>query len=263
VWTYDWAVAGYGEPSVLGFNHWALSSEAVLLGTVTLIVQVFFAWRIWRISFKRNWWLPVLICLVSVLAWCIIIWMSTVLVTHPLLSEMGRVLPTGYVWLVGSVVADVLISISMFYYLDFRLRQNDMRAVVVKHNRFTAIIFRTVQCNVLSLICQALAIALFNRPTVGMYFVLTDMTLAKVYTFSLLVSMSARSYETGESNFAGVSTAAKADTLPLSHLPSRPPPHGQISVAVEQEIHDDDKNSWPQESEGEDDYALRQVKISV
>ncbi|KAE9403809.1 hypothetical protein BT96DRAFT_474902 [Gymnopus androsaceus JB14] len=90
--------------------------------------------------------------------------------------------------------ADVLITGSMIYYLDLRFRvkpefPSGVSANWSLHRRLRKIIVRTVECNLLSLFAQAVSIGLFNsKSNVGFYFVITDMTLAKIYTFSLLIA---------------------------------------------------------------------------
>ncbi|KAJ7887268.1 hypothetical protein B0H14DRAFT_2695983 [Mycena olivaceomarginata] len=58
--------------------------------------------------------------------------------------------------------------------------------------RFREIIYRTVECNVLSTLAQAATIGLFQSHSVGLYFALPDMILAKIYTFSLIISLLGR-----------------------------------------------------------------------
>jgi len=89
----------------------------------------------------------------------------------------------------------------MIYYLDpglrFRIELHKTQASYRAPRRFRRLILRTVECNLLSLLAQAITICLFNRSSVGLYYVITDMILAKVYTFSLLVTLNCRHPENG------------------------------------------------------------------
>ncbi|KAE9383784.1 hypothetical protein BT96DRAFT_1008791 [Gymnopus androsaceus JB14] len=108
--------------------------------------------------------------------------------------------PTRALGMVG-VGADVLITSSMIYYLDLRFR---IELHKTPHNqasyhippRFRRLIVRTVECNLLSLLVQAMAIALFDS-SIKVYYPITNMMIAKVYTFSLLVSLNCRHSENG------------------------------------------------------------------
>ncbi|KAJ7818614.1 hypothetical protein B0H14DRAFT_3876950 [Mycena olivaceomarginata] len=168
IWVYDWAVAGYANPGVMGLTHWAFPAEAMFLcepfsSAVPPLLQLAH-----HDILKRHSWDTSL--------------MST----------------SGWEALLG---ADVLITTSMIYYLDLRFRMKETSKVGPGTNsRFREIIYRTVECNVLSLIAQTTTIGLFNSPSVGLYFALPDMTLAKIYTFSLIVSLLGR-----RSNGSGLS----------------------------------------------------------
>ncbi|KAJ7348404.1 hypothetical protein DFH08DRAFT_959807 [Mycena albidolilacea] len=189
IWVYDWAVTGYANPGIMGFTHWAFPAEAMFLGTAGTIVQCFYAWRVWLVSTRKNWIVPITIVCLSLMGWCVVCWILSVVATHKLVSELSLVSPNVYIWLGGSVGADVLITTSMIYYLDLRFRMKEASRVGPGHDsRFREIIYRTVECNVLSLIAQTATIGLFNSPSVGLYFALPDMTLTKIYTFSLLIS---------------------------------------------------------------------------
>ncbi|KAE9395505.1 hypothetical protein BT96DRAFT_997624 [Gymnopus androsaceus JB14] len=191
IMNYDWAVTNYANPAALEYIHWAIPVGACFFSLCGLIVQIFYAWRLWVMSMKRNWILPIAVGCLSILGWSAIIWEVHVLATHHLLKDFVLVLPVTYIWLAGCVGADVLITGSMIYYLDLRFRiehPNDYHAP----QRFRRIIVRTVECNLLSLLAQAISVGLFTQKSVGFYYIITDMTFTKVYTFSLLVSLNSR-----------------------------------------------------------------------
>ncbi|KAE9386846.1 hypothetical protein BT96DRAFT_1005694 [Gymnopus androsaceus JB14] len=198
IWTYDWAVANYANPAVLPLTHWSFAAEAVLMATCGLSVQLFYAWRLWIMSMRKNWILSVVIGCLSILGWCVMCWQAHITVTHKFFSDLIVVLPVAWIWL-GVPGADVLITISMIYYLDLRFRNEFQQAQVSYHapRRFRRLIVRTVECNLLSLFSQVIAIGLFNHSSVGLYYLSTDMMLAKVYTFSLLVSLNCRHSDNG------------------------------------------------------------------
>ncbi|KAE9392912.1 hypothetical protein BT96DRAFT_258509 [Gymnopus androsaceus JB14] len=219
MWTYDWAVTNYANPAALGFTHWALAVDPLLLATCGLSVQLFYACRVWIMSIRKNRILPVVIVCLSTLGWCMVCWIVYTSATHKLILDLSLVLPAAWVWLVGSVGADILITSSMIYYLDLRFRIEFQQAQVIYRapRRFRRLIARTVECNLLSLFAQAIAFGLFNHSGIRLYyrtsspssssillkFILScyivgpEMMLAKVYTFSLLVSLNSRHHDNG------------------------------------------------------------------
>ncbi|KAE9388655.1 hypothetical protein BT96DRAFT_1025359 [Gymnopus androsaceus JB14] len=196
-WSYDLAVANYANPAVLAFSHWSVPAEGFFLATCGLVVQLFYAWRLWIMSMKNNWILPLVIGFLSILSYCVGCWMIHSSIIHKLISDFILLLPVAYIWFGSSVAADVVITGSMVYYLDFRFRMNPEFPSGVSpnwafHRNLRKLMVRTVECNLLSLFVQAITIGLFNHSTIGLYYLITDMTLAKVYTFSLLVSCTFR-----------------------------------------------------------------------
>ncbi|KAJ6528537.1 hypothetical protein B0H19DRAFT_1194733 [Mycena capillaripes] len=222
-WVYDWGVLGYANPAVMALTHWSFPVEAMLLGACSTLVQCFYAWRIYLISVRKNWIVPGIIACLSLLGYSIVCWMVSVLATHKQVADLSLVSPTVYVWLVGSVGADFIITASMIFYLDLRLRMSyaAKASLSVGRSRFREIISRTVEANVLSLLGQTVSVGLFNRPQVGFYFVLTDMTLAKIYTFSLLVSLCGRHSDGRESLSGGAPSSRSGEQVALSDRNNR------------------------------------------
>jgi len=106
--------------------------------------------------------------------------------------------------------------------------------------RFRRLIVRTVECNLLSLFAQAFAIGLVNHGSIGFYFVMADMMLAKFYTFSLLVSLNIRHSEndhgTSEGGFFSFRGRGGVDSTALSDLHSTVGfPSTQVTVDIQQE----------------------------
>lgn len=148
----------------------------------------------------------------SLLQWCVVIWVVTYWSSHRFLVEVGGVLPIGYSWLVSSVVADLSITIGMVYYLGIRLRGEAMHS----KTSFNKIIARTIQANILSLLSQVVTFALF-KADIGLYFFLNDFTVVKVYAFSLIISLNTRKTAGGST---GDSTQGSKPGFSLSNLSS-------------------------------------------
>ncbi|KAJ6523705.1 hypothetical protein DFH09DRAFT_1096580 [Mycena vulgaris] len=153
VWVYDWGVKGYASESgffvtyvwaQLCFRSWGngLDPLGIPRGGDA---SCFYAWRVWMVSTRKNWIVPILIVCLSVLGWCIVCWMVSIMATHKLVSELTLVsLQSTSGWEARCKVlhitqigthqvnsgADVLITGSMIYYLDLRFR---MKKSAVTH----------------------------------------------------------------------------------------------------------------------------------
>ncbi|EJD51415.1 hypothetical protein AURDEDRAFT_159817 [Auricularia subglabra TFB-10046 SS5] len=81
---------------------------------------------------------------------------------------------------------------------------------------FNAIIVRTIQANVFSLISQTLTFVLF-KVEAGMFFFLNDVIIAKIYALSLLTSLNARQSPTAFLNLkqSVTSTAGMSNGISL------------------------------------------------
>ncbi|KAE9397297.1 hypothetical protein BT96DRAFT_995895 [Gymnopus androsaceus JB14] len=216
IYAYDWAVTNYANPAILVFIHWTVPPKGFLLAMCGLTVQLFYAWRLWIMTMKNNWILPAVVGCLSLLGWCIACWMVHIMTTHKLTSDLALLLPVVYIWLGGSVAADVVITSSMIYYLGLRFRISPEFPLGgspnwVFHRSLCKLIIRTVECNLLSLFAQAITVGLFNCSSLGLYFETADMTLAKVYTFSLLVSLNCRHSDSGPGTSHGGFSSSRGE----------------------------------------------------
>ncbi|KAE9391541.1 hypothetical protein BT96DRAFT_1024024 [Gymnopus androsaceus JB14] len=141
------------------------------------------------------------------------------------------------------LAADALITSSMFYYLDLRFRielhkMQQNQAGYRAPRRFRRLIARTVECNLLSLFAQAIAIGLFNNTRIGLYYLITNMMLVKVYTFSLLVSLNCRHPDNGHGTSEGGFSSIRGGDVELNVLGDRHTcafPSTQIPVHIQRE----------------------------
>ncbi|KAJ7843488.1 hypothetical protein B0H13DRAFT_2364727 [Mycena leptocephala] len=191
VWIYSWAVDHYGDPTIMAILPISPIIEIFLVGFTSLLVQVFYAWRVWRISNRHNVIVPGCICVASLMQFAVILWVVWYWATHRAFADLGGVIPIAFIWLAGSILADVLITGCMMWYLRFKIQNSNHGIVLSSRATFNQIIARAVQANVLSLISQVMTFILY-KANLGLYFFLVDFTIVKVYTFSLLCSLNAR-----------------------------------------------------------------------
>ncbi|THU89285.1 hypothetical protein K435DRAFT_802871 [Dendrothele bispora CBS 962.96] len=202
-WGYSWGVTHYGGSSFLLYynvnNDIYFSSElnviAMAPGSITFIVQWFYAWRLWIISLRRNVWFPSLVALLATVTYCLPVLLG--LSVAQFLS-----------------ITDILISSGLFYYLDIKLRRKQIKTYL---KRLRVIILRTVECNVLSLIAQVGMTILFIC-NVGFYYLILVTAIGKVHTFSLIVSLNARSNGSSVSRHGNPNDGliTESESLPLS-----------------------------------------------
>jgi len=94
-------------------------------------------------------------------------------------------------WLIGDVVADVMIAAIMAFLL---LQANDRRVSTQTHRMIIRIIQMTVETNTVSACLAILSLILFSADSSATYFACPSMLLGKTYSNSLLLSFNNRAY---------------------------------------------------------------------
>jgi hypothetical protein len=61
---YYWFISGFGNMNHLNSPHLAGIDVPIIGATVALVVQLFFAYRVWILSGKKSWWFCMTICVV-------------------------------------------------------------------------------------------------------------------------------------------------------------------------------------------------------
>ncbi|BGP36066.1 hypothetical protein JCM10296v2_007918 [Rhodotorula toruloides] len=157
--------------------------------------QIFFNWRIWVISGRKNWLLCGAVCLLQLGAMGCGIYMFAAMPEEVWSPEFGNVRQAPFAWLGAGLGTDLLIIAGMTYYLIIVPRLNGVNArknqVVESPLRRLAI--QTFQTNEVSLCLQTITLAMLVHT-------IKDMNCfqeAKSYMASVVISLNAR-HTTGE-----------------------------------------------------------------
>ncbi|KIK57395.1 hypothetical protein GYMLUDRAFT_46270 [Collybiopsis luxurians FD-317 M1] len=267
-WAYLWNVTHWGDPTIFAYLPKVFIIETFCFGTACLTNQAFFAWRLWTITKRKNWWLPLFILANGLIQEAVVFWLMNLFNTDPLLIHLGKALPTGYAWLICAILGDASVTIGMVYYLRIKTSKGDMVVNASSRSVLNAIIVRTLQCNVLSLLSQVAMFVMFflkSNPHVQAYFFFNDFIVVKVYVFSLLLTLNAR--KRMASKFDTSRTGGTSDNIALSNvqgaiasrnrtrLQLQTDP-GVVSIQVHQEIDTDD--SWKQDGTNSN-YSERKI----
>ncbi|KAF5391887.1 hypothetical protein D9757_001637 [Collybiopsis confluens] len=231
VWSYQWSSVNFGNSAALLATPKEAIATLLLFPTTALIVQLWFAYRLWAISMRQNTPFAGVAALFAIVSWAIAVWMFSAVVKRrsSLVDDFHRVFPVGYAWLVTGIITDSLIFGGLTYYTEFRSRKDRARHVLSLRN-LRAIGHRMIECNVLPLLAQiCLTVLISIKSNVGLYYMLSDMTLAKIYTFSLLVSLNARA-PVLEAISSGSQQRSEAITFTRSRI-------NTAAVQVRQDVH--------------------------
>ncbi|KAG8895563.1 hypothetical protein FRB99_000462 [Tulasnella sp. 403] len=107
---------GWGDLGVLADPGWSWIAVPLFSGIVSCTVQLFFSWRIWKLS--RSYVLSAVIVCVALaqgISACVSgIWFAII----NDITKISSLFPSATVWLGGSALADVMITASLVAYLS-------------------------------------------------------------------------------------------------------------------------------------------------
>ncbi|EIW79771.1 hypothetical protein CONPUDRAFT_83072 [Coniophora puteana RWD-64-598 SS2] len=185
---YQFAVS-WGQVAELNVLHYTWLTLPVLIGIISMITQIFYAWRIHILS-KRY----VVSAIVTVLA---LLQGASALATGArayILDEDHRtdvssnLLSSDIVWLSSTAACDVLIFLCMVYYLS-KMRTGIKSTEKIINRLITLVIETGLVTTIAAIIDLGFFIGLPDTP----WFVVLSLMLSKLYSNSLLVILNNRS----------------------------------------------------------------------
>ncbi|KAJ7252049.1 hypothetical protein C8J57DRAFT_1520379 [Mycena rebaudengoi] len=178
--TWDMLVLNWGNPDIVVHPFWA----------VALCVQSFFAWRVY--SLKPNRYVlgvSIMQCIASIVE-------SAQFVADP--TDLARIFPKHYMWLSGTLVADVLITASMVGVLWGVKRKTSHFESTDK--MIMRLIVLSIEVGALTTIVAAAELAISNLYPQYFLYEVPAFILGKLSNNSLLVSLNARGYVRGDAS---------------------------------------------------------------
>ncbi|KAJ7182485.1 hypothetical protein C8R43DRAFT_967308 [Mycena crocata] len=180
----------WGKPEMLDVLVWSAAMIPFMCGLVSLIVQIFYAWRIWTLTnsrFIRA--ISILITLVALTQGLTAMVTAIITRQHPNIGIIIKLHPEFSVWWGGSLVADVLITSCMSYVLYNAKSRTTMGQ---SETLLTTLINRVVQTGAVTVVCAAVGFGLYlGFPTTTYHFV-PSYILGKLYTNSLMLTLNLR-----------------------------------------------------------------------
>ncbi|BGP12044.1 hypothetical protein JCM10049v2_007964 [Rhodotorula toruloides] len=220
-WAYSYAINGQLDP----VNVYRLPREFMAFTAITactvFTAQIFFNWRIWIISGRKNWLLCGAVCLLQLGAMGCGMYMFAAMAEEVWFPEFGNVRQAPFAWLGAGLGTDVLITAGMTYYLIIAPRLNgvNVRKTQVVESPLRRLAIQTFQTNAVSLCLQTVTLAMmvhtikdmnyaiigkwFSRPgSLSLFyerFSSHGFQEAKIYIASVVISLNAR-HTTGENS---------------------------------------------------------------
>lgn len=211
---YHWFVSGFGNMDLLSSPHLSAIDVPVIGSLVSLVVQLFFVYRIWVLSGKSSWLLCLLICLVSTFD-AIASFAGGVYAHVRGRFVTGRVLKIiALTWLGGNTLTDLLITGSMLYYLG-RPRVGDSH---FSKYALAKIVRLTIETNIMTTTVGIVSLLMVSIYPDENWYTCPTAILGKLYSNTLLVSLNNRiCIREAPTREAGVSSGAV--TVPVVSYP--------------------------------------------
>ncbi|KAL4253774.1 DUF6534 domain-containing protein [Abortiporus biennis] len=183
-WIYDSLINHFSDPDVLLTGNWVFATDPAMVGTISTIVQLFFAWRVKVLT--DNIWAVILIIATSLCSVLGGIGTSIGIRIVPQFDEFQKFQAIVIVWLIGAAVCDVAITISLSWYLRrHKTGFSNTDGILNK------IIRLTVQNGLLTAIWAVIDLITFLVTDTGLHLAF-NFPLAKLYTNSLMSSLNSR-----------------------------------------------------------------------
>ncbi|KAI0089212.1 hypothetical protein BDY19DRAFT_131256 [Irpex rosettiformis] len=173
-----------GDQHALLFADWLSSTDPIVTSIIAALVQTFFGWRVKVLT--GNWFLFIAIGACSFCQLCGGIGVAIAITFIPAFTDFLKFKAAVIIWLAFSAAADVLIAVSLVWYL----RQHKT-GFSGSDDAIDRIIRLTVQTGLITAVCATVDLVVFlaDDTTVHLAF---NLLLAKLYTNTLLSSLNTR-----------------------------------------------------------------------
>jgi len=183
-WWY--LIENYGNIAAVGLVPWSLALEVASTAAIGLLVQTYFAHRVWTLS-KNNYIITAGIIVLTLLQFAFAVYYVVVGQTTGLASTILEITWASTASLSLSIAADVLITASLCWYLH-RSRSGLART----DKLIDVLIVYTVNTGLLTTICAICTIALSQAYPTTYWDTMFYFMISKCYVNSTLATLNAR-----------------------------------------------------------------------
>ncbi|KAJ6626601.1 hypothetical protein B0H10DRAFT_1997836 [Mycena sp. CBHHK59/15] len=196
---YGMLVTNWGNPAILPNPPWTNAAIPVITGLVSAPVQFFFAWRIYVLKKDSRYTIPVCSLIIALA----LIQSATAMAggikfdiaTKPIVNER-MILILGEVWLITSVVCDVLIASSMLIILSQYRQATPWKET---DRLITKLTYHTIETGAVTAVVAIVDLAFFFGTPPGTYLAgIPSFMLGKIYSNVMMANLNARTRMDGE-----------------------------------------------------------------
>ncbi|KAK1233521.1 hypothetical protein PQX77_003332 [Marasmius sp. AFHP31] len=212
---YEPLIAGFGSNEAVAKFPTLFMTEPILMALIAFPIQLFFAWRIQRVT--GIWWISAIIALLALTSCAGGIWTGVMVGVVKTFARKPELHTPALVWFLTSCVADVLITISLVRSLSQR-----KTGFTVTDSVIDKIIRTTVQTGMITAICAIGDVVFFMTLERTALNFIWDLMLSKLYANCLLSTLNSRASLRGDlSGHAPSSREGRNNMLEPSMMSTR------------------------------------------
>ncbi|KAH9841076.1 uncharacterized protein C8Q71DRAFT_437689 [Rhodofomes roseus] len=115
VWIYRVLINNFGNQAALGIGDWLFETEQALTGIISFQVQMFYAWRIWKLVGNR--WLVAVVAITATIGGLSGIGTAIAIGIRPEFLGLIHLKSIIICWLLGEGISDIIITVVLTWYL--------------------------------------------------------------------------------------------------------------------------------------------------
>ncbi|GAA5970664.1 hypothetical protein JCM11641_007393 [Rhodosporidiobolus odoratus] len=244
-WCYKVAVDAFSNPMVLGLLPWQLTCFAFLTGTVVLVCQLFFAWRVWVISGRKSYVLSVIQLCIILGAAGLVYYMGSYSAKTKYLAAFADIQGVLHGWIAACLAVDLLITGSLAYYLILRPRK--VTGTGLRSSALTRIVVRAFETNLVSLILQCVLVGLtvYSVHRGSLHYLIMAFLETKTYIACVIITLNSRRQERkdGATHDSGnqSSRGFESRPFPASSATNSLTPGNSVHVQIARNVSVDDE----------------------
>lgn len=181
---YDALVTNFGDEANLASGSWAFVAGTASTGAVSVAVQHFFAWRVYMLTNNVFIVMAIVLCSLANLAGSLGV--SVSLAVNPGDFRRSNLQIEVTVWLVGAVLADAIIAVSLVWHLG---RHKHLYPAL--NSTINRLLRMTVQTGVVTTIVAIIDLACYLTDSLNTYMTFS-LTVSKLYVNCMLSTLNAR-----------------------------------------------------------------------
>ncbi|KAH9971163.1 hypothetical protein BJV74DRAFT_246822 [Russula compacta] len=183
---YYWFMAGFGNMERLRNSNFGGIDNPLMDAIISLVVQVFFCYRIWKLS-DRTLWLPLLIVVLAITQAIGGTWAG---IKSATMRAYAIAKVAQYLWWIPCTLVDILIAVVMMWLLRQRENNEDRHSKHIVQR----IMRLTIETNTVTASVAVISFVLYVAYPNEIYYTCLTVLIGKLYSNTLFITLNNRIY---------------------------------------------------------------------